>query len=167
MPWAMTKGCLLGECLPHHLLPGPWQLLNPVDKSLPHEFLDLRSRDRRQIPPVRHHLQPILQPLYDVHDARFHAIWPVVGQDPEIAIIGERHGVVNRELGLRGWGGGGQRLPLKAFKDDVGRDGAVGSLNSTGLFYVASVRKLTNETVQGGGTVGTLLLQGLVPLVVL
>ncbi len=71
-------------------------------------------------------------------DPRLHAVGPVIGQDLEVALIGEGDGVVEGEsrTGLRS--GGGEGFPLKTFEHDVCRNGAVGGFYIFRPFEVAA-----------------------------
>ncbi len=81
----------------------------------------------------------MLQPHHDVHDARLHAVGPVVGENLEVALVGEGGGVLHGEVGPRGGGSGGREgRPAEALPHDVVGDGAVGGFDVTGPFEVAA-----------------------------
>jgi len=73
-----------------------------------------------------------------VHDARLHAVWPVIGQDLEVALVFEGDGADEVESGAGLGGGGGEGSPSQPLEHDVGGDGAVGGFDGAGPFEVAA-----------------------------
>lgn len=71
-------------------------------------------------------------------DSRLHPVRPVIGQDLEVARVGEGKGVVEGELRTVLGIGGGEGRPFQAFEHDVVWDGAVGRFDISRPFEVAA-----------------------------
>jgi hypothetical protein len=123
---------------PLHLLPRARQSLEPAHKPSLHEVVDLPPRRRGHVAPARLRLQSVLQPDHDVHDARLHAVGPVIRQDLEVALVLEGDGADEVEPRAGLGGGGGERSPSQPLEHDVVGDGAVAGFDRAGPFEVAA-----------------------------